>query len=76
MPVSTADIVSIHRSAAMLNLGQPYPIEREVLMSLCDELLEVRSLLERMGTDLRAIAAKAPKGEMTRRETGGRAPTM
>jgi hypothetical protein len=60
MPVGTADLVSLHRSAAMAAFGQSLPVNREVLMSICDELLEVRSLLERMGTDLRAIAAKAP----------------
>ena len=60
MPVATADLVSLHRSAAMLTLGQSLPVNREDLMSICDELLEVRSLLERLGTDLRSVAKMAP----------------
>ena len=61
MPVDTAELVALQRSAAMLTPGQSMPIERDVLFELCGEVLEARQLLARLGTDLKAVAAKAPK---------------
>jgi hypothetical protein len=61
MPVDTAELVALQRSAAMLTPGQSMPIERDVLFELCGEVLEPRQLLARLGTDLKAVAAKAPK---------------
>jgi hypothetical protein len=34
-------------------------VERDQLLELCGELLAARQLLERLGTDLRAVAAHA-----------------
>jgi hypothetical protein len=43
----------------MLSPGQSYPMDREELIALVAEVLEARQLLERLGGDLRAVAAKA-----------------
>jgi hypothetical protein len=59
MEVPTSELVSLERSAAMIQPGQKYPVERVALISICRELLEYRSLLERLGGDLRAVAARA-----------------
>ena len=55
----TAELVGIQRSAAMLTTGQTYPMPRDELIALVSEVLEARQLLERLGGDLRAVAAKA-----------------
>ena len=43
----------------MLREGQTYALPREALMELVAEVLEARQLLERLGGDLRAVAARA-----------------
>jgi hypothetical protein len=35
MPLDTAELVALQRSAAMLMPGQSMPIERDVLFELC-----------------------------------------
>ena len=57
--IPTAELVAIQRSAAMLREDQTYGLPREVLIELVDEVLEARQLLERLGGDLRAVAARA-----------------
>ena len=42
MPVASAELVSLQRSAAMLTPGQSMPVERDVLYELCGEMLEAR----------------------------------
>ena len=61
MPVDNAQLVSMQRSAGMAQRGQSCPVDRDVLVDLCGELLEARSLLARLGTDLRTVAGRAPK---------------
>jgi len=41
--------------------GQRYALPREVLIELVAEVLDPRQLLERLGGDLRAVAARARK---------------
>jgi hypothetical protein len=59
------EIVAISRSAAMLSPGQSLPVEREQLISLCEEVLECRRLLARLGSDLRTVAGhgRRPDGQ-------------
>ena len=57
--IPVAELVAIQRSAAMLREGQTYALPRGVLIELVDEVLEARQLLERLGGDLRAVAARA-----------------
>ncbi len=53
LKVDAAELVSIRRSAAMLREGQSYALRRELLLELCDEVLESRQLLERLGAEAR-----------------------
>jgi hypothetical protein len=41
--------------------GQSMPVRREQLIELREEVLAARQLLERLGTDLRTVAARAPR---------------
>ena len=52
--VPTPELASSSTSAAMITPGERYPVDREVLVSLCEELLDHRRLLARLGGDLRA----------------------
>ncbi|HEX9260819.1 MAG TPA: hypothetical protein VF855_14870 [Acidimicrobiales bacterium] len=56
-----AELVALHRSTAMLPPGQRAAIDRDALLELCEELMEARALLGRLGTDLRAVARRAPR---------------
>lgn len=56
--LSTGDLTSLQRSAAMLSPGQSLPVARETLQELCTELLDARALLARLGADLRTVAAQ------------------
>lgn len=58
--IEVATLVGMQRSAAMLSNGQTVPVEGKVLYAMCSELLEQRQLLERLGTDLRSVARRAP----------------
>ena len=57
----TADLTSLMRSCAMLSSGQSIPVDRDQLYQLCEEVLETRQLLQRFGSDLRSVAAHAPR---------------
>ena len=43
----------------MLREGQTYGVPRELLIELCDEILESRQLLQRLSGNLRAVAARS-----------------
>ena len=65
--VPMGQLVALQRSAAMLTSGQSIPVGRDELLELCEELIDARQLLTRLGADLRAVAtrsrdAAAPKG--------------
>jgi hypothetical protein len=55
----TAELVAIQRSAAMLREGQTYALPRNELIELIAEVIEARQLLERLGGDLRTVAARS-----------------
>jgi hypothetical protein len=59
--IGTAELISLHRSAAMQHRGQKVPVDRDELCELCEELIQLRGLLQRFGADLRNIAAHAPR---------------
>ena len=59
--VPQTELISIQRSAAMIQPRATYPVERELLMTLITEVLEQRQLLARLGADLKAVASHAPK---------------
>jgi hypothetical protein len=57
--VSAADVIAVHRSAAMHAPGRTVDVERETLLALCQELLGHRALLQRLGQDFRTVARNA-----------------
>ncbi len=59
----SAELISIQRSAAMLPPGTAVPLPRESLLALVEEVLSQRSLLERLGTDLRDVARRSRAGD-------------
>ena len=59
MAIDTADLVALQRSAAMVPPGEQIKVERDRLYALCTELIEARQLLARLGSDLRAVAARS-----------------
>ena len=61
MPISPTDLENLRRSAAMIQPHQSLPVNRQDVLAMCDELVESRSLLARLGTDLKTVAGKAPK---------------
>jgi hypothetical protein len=54
--MNNAELISLQRSAAMAAPGSAVPMPRERVLELLDEVLSSRSLLERLGTDLRSVA--------------------
>lgn len=60
--IATADDVTcLMQSASALHPGQTIPVDRDDLRELCEEVLAQRQLLERMGTDLRTVAARGQR---------------
>lgn len=59
MAISSAELVALQRSAAMLPPGQRLSVEREQLYAMCSELIEARQLLARLGSDLREVADRS-----------------
>lgn len=59
MPLPTSELVALQRSAAMLTPSQQQPVDRDVLIELCAELVESRQLLARLGADLRTVAQRS-----------------
>jgi hypothetical protein len=59
---SHADLVALHRSTAMAPPGTEVAVGREQLLAVLVELLEARSLLTRLGADLRTVARRAGPG--------------
>jgi hypothetical protein len=56
---SQADLIALHRSTAMLSPGNNIGVERDLLLSLLDELIAQRALLHRLGADLRTVAQRS-----------------
>lgn len=54
-----ADLISLQRSAAMLQPGASIGVERDLLIRVLDELFSQRALLQRLGADLKSVARKA-----------------
>jgi hypothetical protein len=54
-----SELVALQRPSAMLGNGETQPVDAELLEAICGELIEARQLLERLGGDLRAVAAKS-----------------
>jgi len=59
MPVSDAELIALHRSAAMLTPNAPAPVNRETFIELVDGLIETRHLLRRLGADLKTVARRS-----------------
>ena len=59
MEPNQADLVSLQRSAAMLQPGTSIGVERDLLLRVLDELFSQRALLQRLGADLKTVARKA-----------------
>lgn len=59
MSITNAELIALQRSAAMLSPGQRVSVERERIQELCQELLDSRELLQRLGTDLRNVAQRS-----------------
>lgn len=53
--IGTAELTALHRSAAMQHRGHKVPVDRDQLCELCDELLQLRVLLQRFAGDMRTI---------------------
>ena len=59
MEPGQADLIALNRSTAMLSPGANIGVERDLLLSLLDELIAQRALLKRLGADLRTVARRA-----------------
>ena len=53
-----ADLIALQRSAAMLEPHAIASVRREELLAVLDELIALRQLVERFGTDMRHIAKR------------------
>lgn len=56
-----ADLIATQRSAAMAPPNTDIKIRRDDLIEIIEEILDQRRLLERVGTDLKTIARRAPQ---------------
>jgi len=59
MPIPDHELTALLRSAAMAAPSSKVAVEREVLIELGQELLQQRSLLRRLGGDLKTVARAA-----------------
>lgn len=57
--VPTAELVSLHPPIAMQAPDSPVTLHRDEALSLVEELLALRQLVERVGGDLRNLAARS-----------------
>lgn len=55
-----ADLISWHRSVAMAAPRSTVSAQREQLLDVLDELISVRTLLSRLGADIKSVARRAP----------------
>jgi hypothetical protein len=55
--VTVGEPTSYERSAAMVAPGQSIPARADHLGEMCAELMMLRALTSRLGTDLRSIAS-------------------
>jgi hypothetical protein len=53
--MNTADLIATQRSAAMAPPNTDIKIHRDDLIEIIEELLDLRRLLQRVGTDLKSI---------------------
>lgn len=60
MSVPDHEITAHIRSAAMAPPASKVAVDREVLIEALEELLQQRSLLRRLGDDLRTVARSSP----------------
>lgn len=60
MAIPDHDITAQIRSAAMAPPSSKVGVDREVLIEALEELLQQRSLLRRLGDDLRTVARSSP----------------
>ena len=60
--VPDQEITAQIRSAAMASPRSKVGVEREVLIEVLEELLQQRSLLRRLGDDLRTVARTSQSG--------------
>lgn len=60
MAVPDHEITAHIRSAAMAPPSSKVAVDREVLIEALEELLQQRSLLRRLGDDLRTVARSSP----------------
>jgi hypothetical protein len=58
--MNTADLIATQRSAAMAPPNTDIRVPRDDLIEIIEELLDQRRLLQRVGTDLKTIARRAP----------------
>jgi len=54
-----AELVSLHRSIATQAPVSPITLHRDEALSLVEKLLALRQLVERVGGDLRDLAARS-----------------
>ena len=51
-------LLALQRSTAMLSPGAATNLRREDLLEILEELITSRSLLERLGSDLKSVARR------------------
>ena len=57
--IPTAELVSLLRSIAMQPPGSTVKLDRDEALTAVEELLQLRQLVERVGGDLRDLAARS-----------------
>jgi hypothetical protein len=60
MTVPDHELIATSRSAAMLQAGSKLSLDRDFVREVCDELLQQRRLLMRLGADLKTVARHSP----------------
>lgn len=62
MGIADHELTALIRSAAMAQPASKVGVDREQLIEALEELLQQRSLLRRLGDDLRTVARNTPVG--------------
>jgi len=62
MTIPDHEVTAVMRSAAMAPPSSKVNVEREVLVELLEELMQSRSLLRRLGNDLKTVARRGTDG--------------
>jgi hypothetical protein len=50
------DLEHLRRSATMVAAGQSLPVDRDIVLSMLDEVTELRALVTRLGADITTAA--------------------